>query len=100
MVATNKVSCYCKQILLQLQRKPLVVEEKSQKLKNFTTGLMNGSNNSGTISRQVPQCGHQKECRSTTPQSTETPHCFFRIFYFIGLGKKGFWTWAAAAVFF
>ncbi len=90
MVPTNKVSCCCKQILLQLQRKPLVVEEKSRKLKNFTTGLMNGSNHSGTISRQVPQCGHQKECRSTTPQSPETPHCFFIIFYFIGLGKRAF----------
>jgi hypothetical protein len=47
MVATNKVSCCCKQILLHLQRKPLVVEGVSRKLKNFTTGLMNGSNHSG-----------------------------------------------------
>jgi hypothetical protein len=24
--------------------------------------------------------------------------CFFRIFYFIGMGKKDFWTWAMVVV--
>jgi hypothetical protein len=48
-------------------------EQVIEKLKNFTAGLMNGSNHSTTISGQVPQCGHHKECRGTTPPSPQTP---------------------------
>ncbi len=48
-------------------------EQVIEKLKDLTAGLMNGSNHSATISGQVPQCGHHKECRGTTPPSPQTP---------------------------